>query len=110
MRLTSLTFMYGLKCEGLVPLIVALLCGADLGLERTDLSDWVGEAVEFRWICPATSEAATGRKASSSSESVSVSDKGRSEEDSEVFLFLAMGRLTSGTTRSSVRGLGRLLM
>ena len=90
--------------------MVALLCGADLGLERTDLKDCVGEAVEFRWIWPATSEAATGRKISSSSESVSVSDKVRSEEDSEGFRFLVMGRLTSGTTRSSVRGLGRLLM
>ena len=42
--------MYGLKWLGLVPLMVARLWGADRGLERTDLRDCVGEAVEFRWI------------------------------------------------------------
>lgn len=89
---------------------MALLWGADLGLDNTDLSDWVGEAFEWRWICPATSEAATGKKASSSSESVSVSDNGRSDDDSEGFRLFMMGRLTSGTTRSSVLGLGRLLI
>ena len=46
--------------------------------------------------------AATGRNASSSSESVSVSDRGpMSDDDSEGFRFFAIGRLTSGTTRSS---------
>ena len=32
-----------------MPLIVARLCGADLGLDKadkTDLKDWVGDAVE----------------------------------------------------------------
>ena len=37
--------------EALTPLMVALLWGADLGLESTDLMEAVGEtATELRWI------------------------------------------------------------
>ena len=90
------------------------LCGLMLVcyLESTDLSEAVGEAVDCRWICPATSAAATGRNASSSSESSSsVSESGRSELESEgCRARWTIGKLTSGTTRSSVLGLGRLLM
>ena len=103
--------------------MVARRCGADRGRasSSTDRSEAAGDTaapghgpgprpVVFTASWPATSEAATGRKASSSSLSVSTSLSGMSEDDSEGDLFLVMGRLTSGTTSSSVLGLGRLLM
>lgn len=81
--------------------MVALRWGADLGLDRTERMDWVGEGAP----------SAAWRNASSSSLSVDApSDRGRSPDDTEGVRRFKMGRLMSGTTSNSVRGLGRLLI
>ena len=42
-KLASVILMYGRKLDGEEPEMVALLCGADLGLDNTDLTDCVGD-------------------------------------------------------------------